>query len=80
VIRHIPQRVITPVVWYQSPEWLTVEQACYLTGHSLDDMMFIAEEGGVELDESGLINKDSLYEFQESLVELAHWDELVPAE
>jgi hypothetical protein len=41
-------------------------------------MMFIVEDGGVELDESGLINKDSLYEFQESLVELAHWDELVP--
>jgi hypothetical protein len=43
-------------------------------------MMFIVEDGGVELDESGLINKDSLYEFQESLVELAHWDELIPAE
>jgi hypothetical protein len=43
-------------------------------------MMFIVEDGGVELDESGLINKDPLYEFREGLVELAHWDELIPAE
>lgn len=41
-------------------------------------MMFIVEDSGVGLDEGGLIGKKSLYEFQESLVELLHWDELVP--
>ena len=74
MLQSVPQRVITPVVWYEFPDWLTVEQACYLSGHSLDDMLFIIEDGGVDLNLDGLIDKASLYEFQESLALVLHWD------
>lgn len=75
MLQPVPPRVITLVTWYEFPDWLTIEQACYLSGHSREDMLFIVEDGGVELNDAGLIDKASLYEFQRSLVELAHWDD-----
>ena len=66
-------RIATVIDWLFAPDWLSVEEACFLTGHSRDDMLFIVEDGGVDLDENGLIEKESLYEFLETLVELLNW-------
>ena len=51
--------------------WLTVEEACYLSGWSYDQMLEIIDEGGVDLkdDEQVLIDKESLGEFQEAVAE-----------
>ncbi|NLF03351.1 MAG: hypothetical protein GX601_20510 [Anaerolineales bacterium] len=67
------QRVITPVVWLEAPDWLTIEDACYLTGWDAAAMQEIISEGGVDLNDEGLIAKDSLYEFQEALLLVVHW-------
>jgi len=70
-------RIITPVVWLEAPAWLTVEEACWLTGHDRDAMLQIIELGGVDAEHDGetwLIEKESLYEFQESLAEVLHWE------
>jgi hypothetical protein len=67
------QRIVTPVTWIFAPEWLTLDEACHLSGHSRDDMLFIVEDGGVDTNDAGLIEKQSLYEFQEALLLLRHW-------
>ena len=72
------RRVVTPVTWLAAPDWLTLQQAAELTGHSLDNIQEIVRTGGVELRKDGdrvLIEKRSLYDFQETLMELSHWDE-----
>ncbi len=68
---------ITPVVWLEAPEWLTPEEAAALTGHTLEAIQEIIDCGGVELKDGPavLIDKASLHEFQETLVELAHWND-----
>jgi len=71
-------RIITPVVWLSAPDWLTIEQACYLSGHDLDTMRWMIEDGAVDTRIEGntlLIEKRSLWEFQEALVEVLHWDD-----
>jgi hypothetical protein len=60
------QRMVTPVHWTFPPEWLTVEQACFLSGWDIDTMLEIAGKGGVDLNLDGLIDRESLHEFQEA--------------
>ncbi len=43
------RRVAFPGDWIFYPEWLTVEQACYLSGWDADSMMEIMDVGGVDL-------------------------------
>ena len=70
------QRLITPVVWWlEMPEWLTAEQASYLTGHSVDYINWAVQDGCLDANDAGLICKDSLHEFQEALALVLHWDE-----
>jgi len=69
------KRVATIVDWAVAPEWLTLEEACSLSGWDAEEMQHIIEEGGVELDESGLIWRESLYEFQEALALVANWED-----
>jgi hypothetical protein len=72
------RRIITPVTWLAAPEWLTPQQAAAITGHPLEIIQAVSAEGGVELQEDGdqvLIEKSSLYEFQESLLEVLHWND-----
>jgi hypothetical protein len=71
------RRVITPVAWAMAPDWLTLEQAATLTGWSLGELRQIIEEGGLDLKDGDalLIEKQALYEFQETLAELGHWEE-----
>ena len=68
-------RVATTVDWLFAPDWLTVEEACFLSGWDLNSMLEIIAEDGVDLDDEGLIEKQSLYEFQECLALVLHWDD-----
>ncbi len=72
-----PKQYVTPVTWLEAPEWLTPQEASALTGHSLAEIQAIIEEGGVELKDGDqvLIEKRSLYDFQETLAEMLHWNE-----
>jgi hypothetical protein len=67
------RRVAFPTDWVFYPTWLTVEQACYLSGWNADDMQEIMDAGGVDLNDAGLIAKDSLWDFQKVCALLFHW-------
>ena len=69
------ERVISPVVWMCAPDWLTVEEACDLSGWNRASMLEIIDEGGVDLDNDGLIEKRSLSEFLEALALVVHWND-----
>jgi hypothetical protein len=69
------QQIVTPAAWIYAPDWLTIREACKLSGWDQDSMLEIIAEGGVDLDDAGLIDKQSLHEFQESLALVLHWDE-----
>ena len=72
-----PGQYVTPVTWLAAPEWLTPAEAAAITGHSLETIQEIIDVGGVELKDGDvvLIEKRSLYDFQESLAEVLHWNE-----
>jgi hypothetical protein len=65
--------VATGIDWAFAPDWLTIEQACFLSGHDREAMLEIIEVDGVDLNVEGLIEKCSLWEFQEALVLVRHW-------
>ena len=75
VLQLTPQGRVTPVTWVFAPEWLTVNEACILSGWDSAAMLEIIEEGGVDLNLDGLIEKRSLFEFQETLVEILNWND-----
>ena len=64
------RRIATPVDWAFAPEWLTLDEALFLSGFDGDKMRVVIAEGGVDLNDTGLIAKDSLYEYRETLVEV----------
>jgi len=69
-------RIVTPVSWAFAPEWLTVKEASELSGHDLDAMRWMIQDGAVDTRRTGdtwLIEKASLREFQEALLEVLHW-------
>jgi hypothetical protein len=66
-------RVATVVDWLFAPDWLTFEQACFLSGWDADQMVEIIREDGVDLDDAGRIEKQSLREFQEALLDVLNW-------
>ena len=68
-------RVATVVDWAFAPEWLTQEQACALSGWDKHSMLEIIDEGGVDTNPAGLIERDILLEFQESLALVLHWND-----
>jgi hypothetical protein len=68
-------RIPSPLEWALAPEWLTVDEACYLSGWDKDSMLEIIDEGGVDLkdDEKILIDKKSLVEYQEAAAEYEYY-------
>ena len=66
----MPQRIATAVDWIFAPEWLSIEQACFLSGFDPATMAEIIRENGVDLDGAGRIEKQSLAEFQEALLDV----------
>ena len=57
-------KVATGIDWALAPEWLTIEEACFLSGHDWSEMLAIIDEGGVDLNLEGLIEKRSLRGFR----------------
>ena len=68
------KRTASPVEWAFAPDWLTVEQARYLSGWDAASMLEIMDVGGVDLNHDGLIEKQSLGEFQEACALVLHWN------
>ena len=69
-------RMATPVTWAFAPDWLTVEQASYPSGHDDDTVKWLILDGGVDAKQDGdtwLIDKESLHEYQEALALVLHW-------
>ena len=66
-------RTVTPVAWMEAPEWLTVQEACRLSGWDSPTMSVVVREGGVDVNVEGLIERQSLYDFQQSLALVHHW-------
>jgi hypothetical protein len=54
---------------------LTLEEACCLSGYDRGAMFQVIEVDGVDLDNTGRIEKQSLWEWLEVSVEYAHWDD-----
>ena len=59
-------RVATTVDWAFAPEWLSIEQACSLSGYDASTLAEIIAEGGVDLDDEGRVERQSLREFIEA--------------
>ena len=68
-------RLVTPVTWIFAPDRLTVDEACHLSGWDRGTMRHIIDEGGVDLDDEGLIGKQSLHDYQECLALILNWDD-----
>ena len=67
-----PPETATGIDWAFAPDWLTIEEACFLSGHDRGTMLSIVEEDDVDLNVEGLIEKRSLWEFQTTLAEVLH--------
>ena len=65
-------RVATPVDWLYAPQWLDPLQAARLTGHDPAVVQWLIDDGAVETDDSGLIWRDDLLLFQETLADVLH--------
>lgn len=68
----IPQ-VANGIHWAFFPDWLSPDQACFLSGLDARLVKEIANDGGVELDPDGLIEKASLWDFLDALTLVLHW-------
>ena len=58
--------------WAFAPDWPTLEEACFLSGHGRGTLLEIINGGGVDLSLASLIEKRSLLEFQATLAEVLH--------
>ena len=66
-------RIVTMVTWIAAPEWLTIGEASYLTGHDPETVRWLIDDGAFEVRREGgawLIDKVSLREYQETLLEV----------
>lgn len=71
-----PPRIVNGVTRAFAPDWLTVSQACELTGYDRGFMLQVVEADGVDLDYAGRIEKKSLWEWLEASAEADHfWDD-----
>ena len=62
-------RLVTPVTLAFAPDWLTIDEACYLLGHDQETVKWLILDGGVEAKQDGdtwLVDKWSLHEYQET--------------
>jgi hypothetical protein len=63
------------VTWAFAPDWLTIEEACFLSGRDRGYLLQVIDVDGVDLNNEGLIEKMSLWEWQETELEFAHWQD-----
>jgi hypothetical protein len=57
----------------EAPQWLTVQEACQLSEWDGPTMLDIVDDGGVDVNTEGLVEKESLRDFQECLALVLHW-------
>ena len=70
----LPQdRVATLVDWVSAPQWLSFAEACFLSGHNPNAMLEIIDADGVDLDNDGQIERESLWQFLEAEALVLHW-------
>ncbi|GEM_PF-2495725 len=70
----MPQsRTAQLIDWVLAPDWLTVEEAALLSGYSRDLLLWLIEDGGVDTNEADLVEKRSLWEYQEALNLVSSW-------
>ena len=61
------------VDWAFAPQWLSIDGACLLLGHDLPMVMRMVDADGVDLDDEGRIEKESLWQFLEAEALMLHW-------
>jgi hypothetical protein len=64
-------RIVTMVAWLAAPEWLTLAEASFLSGHDDAMLRWMIDDGAVDTNDEGLIAKDSLRDYQETLLEVS---------
>ena len=47
------RHVATPIDWFFAPDWLTIRQACELSGWDPKSLQEIIDDGGVDVDDVG---------------------------
>ena len=62
----------TLIDWVTFPDWLSFDEACHLAGYDQATMQWLVDDGAVDLDNNGLIEKRSLSEFLDALVLVLH--------
>lgn len=72
VVKMIPETSVitytTPVSWLFAPTWLTIEEAAVLSGQDVVTVLEWIRAGDVDIDDAGLIAKDSLHDQLESML------------
>jgi hypothetical protein len=66
-------RTATLLDWVTFPDWLSLDQACHLAGYDRPTMQWLVDDGAVDLDNDGRIEKRSLWEYIEALWLVLHW-------
>jgi len=61
------------VDWASAPRWLSIEVACFLSGHDRTAVLEIIDADGVDLDDQGRIEKESLWQFLEADALVQDW-------
>ena len=76
IIGDLPPRRASLVDWAFAPAWVTFKQASFLSGHDAETLLWLIEDGALDAKNGAdgwLIETLRLREFQETLLELAHW-------
>ena len=68
-------RTATLLDWVTFPDWLSLDEACHLAGYDRPTMQWLMDDGAVDLDNDGCIEKRSLWEYIEALWLVLHWDD-----
>jgi hypothetical protein len=69
------QQYTTPVAWLASPEWLTLDEATWLSGLDEETLQRLIASGDLEVQENAgavLIEKLSLSEWLDALLDLEY--------
>ena len=53
-------QIATMVDWASAPRWLSIEVACFLSGHDRLAILDIIDADGVDLNDEGQTEKESL--------------------
>jgi hypothetical protein len=66
-------QIATMVDWASAPRWLSIDEACFLSGHDWSAVLDTIDADGIDLNGEGRIEKESLWQFLEAEVLALHW-------